>query len=30
MQPFKSKEVPSHVKDNLYEKMLKDQARERK
>ena len=30
MQPFRSKEVPAFVKDNLYEKMLKDQERERK
>lgn len=30
MQPFRAKEVPAHVKDNLYEKMLKDEARERK
>jgi hypothetical protein len=30
MQPFRCKEVPAHVKDNLYEKLLKDQARERK
>lgn len=30
MQPFRCKEVPAHVKDNLYEKLLKDQERERK
>ena len=30
MQPFRAKEVPAHVKDNLYEKMVKDEARERK
>lgn len=24
MRPFRAKEVPSYVKDNLYEKMLKD------
>jgi hypothetical protein len=30
MKPFRCKEVPKFVKDNLYEKMLKDEARERK
>ncbi|CAM5999932.1 unnamed protein product [Sphagnum balticum] len=30
MRPFRAKEVPAHVKDNLYEKLLKDQERERK
>lgn len=30
MRPFRAKDVPAHVKDNLYEKMLKDEARERK
>ena len=31
MQPFRSKEVPDHVKDHhLYSKLLKDQERERK
>jgi hypothetical protein len=30
MKPLKCREVPAFVKDNLYEKMLKDEARERK
>jgi S-adenosylmethionine:diacylglycerol 3-amino-3-carboxypropyl transferase len=30
MKPFKCKDVPKFVTDNLYEKMLKDEARERK
>lgn len=27
MQPIKPKEVPKHVKQNLFEKLLKDQER---
>ena len=30
MQPIKPKEVPAHVKENLFEKIIKDQERERK
>lgn len=30
MQPIKPNEVPNHVKENLYERIMRDQERERK
>jgi hypothetical protein len=30
MQPIKPKNVPAHVQDNLYEKLIREQERDRK